>query len=668
MFQDDQTNAQLSYIADKQIEESMGILDATSNLRERMSSILKEFSELPTEIRGTKKLISQLNKDMVESEKLNKTLSDSRSSMMRENSKQRPQAPERKNVDELNPRQRKKYEREVADYENNVKIYEENIQKKSEGISSAMEKSFKLINDASNRLNSLQEIKNKHDEKISKNNSGGGKSPNNQPSDTPKDEASQKRSGWFKPMSAEIGKSVLGAMKIAMIPVTMPLNVISGMVSGIWNSHLASIAKTGALIGMVLWGFDWLQLAMEKVGKKLEKGMGDFSEKMTPMENTMKDIYILWESLKKYFDDDYQSKWLDNSKVGFLDLVSQAGALLMSLLKDGLSYLWSALIAQTKNAFHSMTGMGTGGHTAESVYQESLENTNYKDTDINSRNYKEVNQARLSQEKSKMAGVIYEAGSSKMDLDASKRDMYTRIEEDDDRRVHTTNFGNRIDINQPNTILTDSVKAYNQNVLGMDPKEALEDAKINLEKREFIFDEMMKLQQHMLPFFDSQKDFFEFFEKYSKDGRASAMTKYGTNAVEHYDRYLSENGHVDEAKITQDVANKLSENLSLKNDLSPEDKMVLNGLKKNGFNVINPELKNLDSDTEKVKEELIKVDSMKSDKVVDKLDDIMQAIQDYSKNMQGGGNVMISNSNTNNISQYTPTSQIEAFGTRAKGK
>lgn len=189
-----------------------------------------------------------------------------------------------------------------------------------------------------------------------------GKKPDN--SEDKKEESKLKKVGMF--FAKSVGTVMLFSLKTAFAPLNFFMKGIGGILSGIWNSMLMGIAKTVALIGALVMGFDWIKITLASWKHEMTADFKKFTDKNGSWAKAITKIVEFGEAVKQFLDPDYQSDIIDRSVDSWQDVAFKFGEMLVEVLKEGMIELWDGIAFGLNNALSAIPGFGALKHTEES--------------------------------------------------------------------------------------------------------------------------------------------------------------------------------------------------------------------------------------------------------------------------------------------------------------
>lgn len=645
-------NSQLKELNAQQVDNAQQIVDSTALLKDKIKGILAEFESIPEEIKGTKRIIGALNKDMDKLEKNKAILGKETNLNINASQTPKPTPPKKRDLDKLSNRQKKKYQQENDSYEEESKAYDDRMSARTNAMEGHLDKSLQAIEQARMRLEELSKKKEEYEEAKRREQTP---QTNEAPKEDKSKESKEKSGSKTKDRGvwSGVAKAIGGTFRIALLPVTATLGVISGAVTGIWNSYLMSIVKTGALLGAIVLGFDWLQVTMELLRQEFEENMGVF-KKGEVMDNALSSMVEMWNELKRYLGMDYNEKWVDNASKSFTTLLMEAFVSAMDLVTSGLTHVFYYLMAGLGNWLHSKFGIGDGNNTVASMrseYVESFGDVNNKQ--ITEDNYNDVIEARVGQKNQSVASMLREFN-----------DPYRKIYENGDDAVNGFTKNKNLFWNPDSTIagewFTEIVKQYAKDFKGMNDADAKMASVDDISLRQEVYDSLKSLNETMKSNFKTQEDYQEFLKRMS-NSVSSALRFTNESTVASFSETASKVGLIDEVAIRNEVVKHTEKNLRNNGDnLSPKGRMTLEAWEQNGTLEQAREHRLVHDYTVSQKHAIALEESASQNRF-----DVATALNNLAESIKENGNNNVNVTNINKattVSSNTPSGGILAYG------
>jgi len=437
--------------------------------------------------------------------------------------------------------------------------------------------------------------------------------------------------------------------RVALLPVTASLGVISGAVTGIWNSHLMGVAKTAAMLSMLIIGFDIIKIGMENIRISMEDKLSTFGEG-GQLTKGLTSLIEFWESAKKYFNSDYQSKWLDDSKVDFISLAKLAWQAGLDLFSDGLKYLWATLLAMTKN---SLKIWGTD-HTTESELMLMSERNakNISKSNIDIHNVDDYIHSKTRGEQSNIAKSVFRFQKNDMGNEKNREGAI-----DPSLHMHGGISGGLFSLDRGVDTLTDATKNYLMNTnSSLSEDEATKLAEYDVKTREIVYgkiDDFNKTLNNTFEDKDKLQEFLEIASESMIDAR-----KFDRDMAVKFEELASNSGLFLKEKIEYDGYSALKENIHKNGNPTGIQLKKLDALEGAGVGV-KPSLETVGEGNEVFLKELYKGET-EWEKLNETLTNFAKKVE--ANNSSGGDTTVIQNNNSSTISNSTPSGFIPVYG------
>ena len=634
-----------------QQEATKSLISTTEELKSSFKKMIDEFKGYES-VSETKEILKKLNKELKTLDKTTVKLVDEQNLNIETQAKIKDGAP-MKDTSKMNDRQRKKYFNSLQE-EREAQEEQQGILKERSGESQkSLKDSMKKIALAKARLYEVEGDDRSRFEKLK-----GEETPKSEPdpkeesepdkgrkkSETEEDRKEEKKNKKFSAIfSKQVGGVMLGSFKTIMSPITIGFKSITGILSGLWNSHLASVAKVGAFIGLMIYSFDWVKVLIQNWKEQMQENYDEFKSKNSVWGGAMERLVTFSDTIRKFIDPSFESEFVASKEVKLMGIFKSAGLVIGETVKTILMSTMDGMLRLINNALP-----GTTKYTSDQWRVKNLidRGTGIDNQDLNTSNAWDAKGARKSQQHT-------------MYMKLTGGNIHNIKDVEHASNLNDTEYSQLKKGAIANLMVTEG-KTKEEAYEMVDDIEVVNDFMLLLKK---TFKEIRSVipEEEM-----DDNTLIKTMKDYGKDDNAvKGRLNVGDNLALLFEKYMEDVGLVDVNKIEAEVNKHAYLNaLKLGEDVSDFE---LSKIGKTREEFESDRYKAFIRDSISKKEEYVDSDgnnmnaemSRNSNKSVILLGAINKTMTQLLEKEQNGGNVQINNQNINNTSSGTPSAELQ---------